>query len=281
MRTKRVGIISDPHSGHYTGMTPPDWQDENPSPTAWRKAVQDYQKWAWKTYTRYIDELGPFDSLIHLGDGVDGKGSKNGGKEQLTTDRDEQAKMAVEVIKATKCKSIYMARGTEYHTGVSEDWENTIVRQLKENKKYKVEIGNHLFLEVNGVVISVRHFIGGTSVPQGKATAVLKEQVNNDQWVRAYPSEGDWEVEHHGHPSASIFLRGHLHRNIVVDEPTTLSIVAPGLQGWTDFGAKKCPLPVHFGIMAIDIFGKPENGRRWEWYRRTAQIGQHVQVIKL
>ena len=262
MKAKRIGIISDLHCGHLTGMTPPDWQWENESETAWRQKVCGYQKWAWKTYTDYIKEIGPFNKLIVLGDCIDGKGKKNGSNEHLTTDRVQQCEMAVETIKAcgVRGKDIIMVHGTPYHVGGDEQFEDTIARELK------ADIHDHAFVECNGVGISCRHFIGGTSTPVGKATSMLKQQVSNDQWCR----------EHKEHPNCNIFLRGHLHRNIIIDEPATLSIVAPGLQGWTDFGAKVCELPVHFGIMAIEIDTKGE----WQWFRRTAQLGQFVHVTK-
>ena len=259
---KRIGIISDLHCGHLTGMTPPYWQWSNESETAWRQKVCGYQKWAWNTYLQYIKELGPFNRLIVLGDCVDGKGKLNGSNEHLTTDRGVQCEMAEVVIRACGVSggNTLMVRGTRYHVGADEQWEDRIARSLK------AEIHDHSFINVNGVGISSRHAIGGTSTPVGKGTSLLKQQVSNDQWTREYQE----------HPKANIFLRGHLHRNIVIDEPATLSIIAPGLQGWTDFGAKVCELPVHFGIMAIEIDDKGE----WQWFRRTAKIGRFVHVTK-
>lgn len=260
MRKKRILVISDMHCGHLTGLTPPDYWWSN-TETEWRKKVCEYQQWAWKTYMKYLDEFRPFDRALVLGDCIDGKGRLSGGNEQLTTDRNTQVDMAVECIKATGVRrEIAITRGTCYHTGRDEDWEDGVARELK------AHIYNHLFIDVNGTGISARHFIGGTSIPHGKATALLKTQISNDQWIREYKD----------HPKANIFLRGHLHRNVIVDEPANLSIVAPSLQGWTDFGAKTCSLPVHFGIIILDIDAKGG----WQWYRRTAQIGQFVQQMK-
>lgn len=262
MKVKRILVIADTHCGHLTGLTPPDWQWKNESETAWRQEVCRYQKWAWETYVEYLDEFRPFQRLIVLGDCVDGKGKLSGGNEQLTTDRNEQVDMAVACIKEAKVPKQYITitRGTGYHVGIDDDWEDCIARELK------CKICNHAFININGLGISARHFIGGTQVATGKATALMRAQISNDQWCREYKE----------HPSASVFLRAHIHRNIVVDEPATLSIVAPALQGWTDFGAKKCSLPVHFGIIVIDV---DKNGER-QWYRRTAQIGQFVQSIE-
>ena len=259
---KRILVISDFHCGHLTGLTPPKWQWQNDSEAPWRKKVREYQQWAWNTFTAHLDEFRPFQRLIVLGDCVDGKGRLSGGNEQLTTDMNEQVDMAVAVIKATKVPkhNVIITRGTGYHTGIDNDWEDGVARELK------CQIDNHAFIKVNGVGISARHFVGGTQVPTGKATSILREQVSNDQWCREYKE----------HPNANIFLRGHIHRTITIDEPSTLSIIAPALQGWTDFGAKKCSLPVHFGIIVIDINDKGE----WQWYRRTSDIGQFVHVTQ-
>jgi len=262
MRKKRILVISDLHCGHLTGLTPPDWQWTNESETAWRQEVCRYQKWAWETYESYLDEFRPFQRLVVLGDCIDGKGRLSGSNEQLTTNKNEQVDMAVACIKRAKVQKQYITitRGTGYHVGIDDDWEDGVARELK------CQIKNHDFIKSNGVGISARHFVGGTQTPVGKATGLLRAQISNDQWCREYKE----------HPDAQIFLRGHIHRNIVIDEPATLSIVAPALQGWTDFGAKKCSLPVHFGIIVIDIDAKGE----WQWYRRTAQLGQFVHVTQ-
>ena len=258
----RILVTSDWHCGHLRGITPPDWQWENKSETAWRKKVCAYQKWAWAELMSYVDEFRPYTHHINLGDCVDGKGQLSGGREHLTVDREEQQKMAIATFKAIRVnkKKTYMVRGTGYHVGISEEWENGIATAVK------AEIDDHMYIEINGVVISAKHFVGGCQSPVSKATSIVKEQLTNDQWQREYKE----------HPRASIFLRGHVHRTIAVDEPSTLSMIVPGLQWWTGFGAKKCSMPVHFGIVAIDIDKKGN----WSWQRRTANLGQQVRCIK-
>jgi len=259
-RKKRLLVISDMHCGHLSGITHPDYQWENDSETAWRKKQCEYQKWAWKTFMSYVDEFRPYNGLIVLGDCIDGTGKKKSSNEHLTTDRDEQVDMAVAAIQSIGIKKISMVRGTPFHTGMGERWENRIAKQVK------AEIGNHIYLTVNGTVISCKHFVGGSQAPASKATGIAKEQVSNDQWMRDYEE----------HPKANIFLRGHRHRSIILDEPQTLSMVCPGLQGGTNYGSLQCAMPVHFGIIVLDI----DKEGNWQWYRRTATLGFPVHKIQ-
>ena len=260
-RTKRILVVGDMHCGHQTGLTPPDWWWDDSGEVHERHKIAAYQRWAWKTYSKYLDELRPFDRMIVMGDCIDGKGQRSGGNELITTDRDEQVDMAAICIKAAKTPEIAIALGTQYHTGVDEDWEKAVAREVKAD-----EVGNKLYPEINGVVLDVRHFVGGTTNPKSKATSVLGAQVSNDQWCREYKD----------HPEARIFLRGHVHRYIAIDEPSTLSITTPSLQGWTKFGAAKCDLPIHFGIVVIEITG----AGNWTFTRKIAQLGQFVHTLK-
>jgi hypothetical protein len=87
----------------------------------------------WDYFTKSVDKVvkeHPFDLLIVNGDATDGKGGRSGGNEQITTDRIKQAKMAAECIDYCKAKKIKLARGTPYHTGHDEDFENIIVSEL-------------------------------------------------------------------------------------------------------------------------------------------------------
>ena len=258
--TCRTLHIGDLHSGHCHGLTHPDWFSSPTNPTT--RSDYKYQKWAWETFNEYLDEFRPFDKVFITGDCIEGKGKKNGTRELIYADRKRQTDIATACIKETRVdgENIAIARGTCYHVGSDECWEDVIATNLG------ATVENHIFAKINGVGLSVRHFVGSSQSPQGKATALLRTQVSNDQWTREYEE----------HPDARVFVRGHVHRNIVIDEPSTLSFVTPSLQGWTDYGAKQCSLPVHFGIMVLDI---TEKGDFSQWYRRTAKLGQFVHVL--
>lgn len=257
----RILIIGDMHCGHVTGLTPPDWwwSDEGEGET--RKHIAQYQRWAWKQYCESLDEWRPFDRVLVMGDCIDGKGLRAGSNEEITTDRDEQAEMAAVCIKQARASRIALVYGTPYHTGVDEEWEKAVAREVKAE-----QIGHKVFIETNGHCIDARHYVGGAQNPKSKATSLLGAQVSNDQWVREYKD----------HPKADIFIRGHVHRCCVIDEPATLSATIPGLQGWTKFGASRCDLVVHFGIMILDI---PRQGRRVCSYR-TSELGQWTRKLK-
>ena len=261
-RTKRILVISDLHCGHHKGLTPPDWHwatSDNP----YQQSVYEFQKWAWGRYISMMDTYGPFDILFVNGDAIDGKGDRSGGTELLTADREEQADIATACIKATNIGKVVMTYGTPYHTGNWEDWENIVAHRAK------AAIKPHAYIEVNGVVISLKHKIGNSSVPHGKATALLKQQVWNDAWCREYQE----------HPRAQIFIRSHVHWYMCIDQGQTLSFVTPALQGMgSKYGARQCETVVDWGLIVIEI--TPAGSISWKKDIATLE-GQPVETLKL
>ena len=261
-KTKRILVISDLHCGHHKGLTPPDWHwstSDNP----YRQSVCDFQRWSWDKYTDILNRNKPFDILFANGDMIDGKGDRSGGTELLTTDRDEQADMAAECIKPIGARKKIMTYGTPYHTGASEDWENVVAH------KTKSQISSHAYADVNGVVISLKHKIGSSSVPHGKATALLKQAVSNDEWCREYEE----------HPRATVFIRSHCHYYTAIDMGSSYFFRTPALQGMgSKYGARQCEGVVHWGAIIIEI--TPAGSLSWH-KELTKLEGQPVETLIL
>lgn len=247
MPKKRVAVISDPHPGHRVGLTPPEWQ--------WQlhgtNTTTQHNKWAllqqslWKRYKTAIDQYKPYDILLHIGDGVDGKGSKSGGTEQITSDRNEQAEMGARIILEAEAPVVRMAYGTGYHTGINEDWENAIVDKVRiKDPHIDIKIGSHEWLDVNGVIFDIKHFTGATSIPHSKGTSLSKEWLWNALWA-----------EQGLQPRADIYIRGHVHYAFQCGEPGSwYAMTCPALQGMgSKFGSRMCRGLVHFGIVVFDI----------------------------
>lgn len=238
-QTKRVICIGDTHCGHKVGLTPPDWWLDDDTENPHRKAIAQFQRESWDWYISSLKPLRPFYAVLGLGDAVDGKGDRSGGTELLTTDRGEQADMAAQCYRKTGCNNIHLVYGTPYHAGVNEDWEDLVAEKLKAEK-----IGGHIFPTVNGVTFSVRHFIGGSNTPYGRATPIMKEKSWNDAWVREYEE----------HPYCQVFIRGHVHFAYIGREPACTGIVNPAMQGMgSKYGARKCSGVVHLGFTVIDV----------------------------
>jgi hypothetical protein len=258
----KLVIISDLHCGHLAGLTPPSWQ--LPYSGNYRDKWALNERETWSFYASAIDKQKPIDILVVNGDCIDGKGPKSGGTELITSDRNEQCNMAVECINYCDAKDIIITRGTPFHTGCDEDWEDQIAKDVK-----AIKIGDQEWVEKHGVVFDFRHHVSGSSVPHSRGTAVAKEQLWNMYW-------SEREIQ----PKADFVIRSHIHRAVaVIDSDRFVSIVTPGLQGFgSKYGARRVSGTVDFGITWFDIH---EDGRV-VWDFDIAEIQTHKsETLKL
>lgn len=226
--SKRILVISDTHCGHLWGLTPPIYW------TQYNEAAYNFQKESWTWYTNTLSLLRPFDMIIANGDMIDGRGEKSGGTELLVTDRMKQAEMAAEVINIAEASDVVIARGTEYHVGNMEQFENTVAKLTG-----ACEIGDRLRFRVNGSLFDVRHHVGRTTVPWSDLTAALKEL------VLANLDNGD---------SINMLVRSHVHKYVQGSIGTNqCAITTPGMEGHTRFGDRRCVGKVDFGVVIMDI----------------------------
>lgn len=189
---KKIAVLSDFHCGHKVGLTPKGYLPEQPvkERAEWVTANRAYYNW----YALQIARNGPYDIIFLNGDLVDGRGTKSGGNELITTDMEEQCDMAVKLIreipKAKNCK-IVITRGTPYHTGNEEDWENNIAQRVD------ARIGEHEWVDVEGVVFDLKHHPAGSSgIPHGRHSGVARDRLWNIMWA-----ERDMQ------PRSDVFLR--------------------------------------------------------------------------
>lgn len=243
MQTKRILFASDLHCGHRSGLTPPDWQI---SPHRERLGkFRPIQQETWDWYIREVSQLKPFDAAVWVGDLVDGRGERSGGTELIVTDRDEQCEMAEKCIEVVGAKVNIVVRGTAYHVGEDEDWENIIAEKVGTHAK------DHEWLEVYGHVFDIKHHVGASQVPYGRNTALGRDAVWNVLWA-----EADYQ------PRADIYIRAHTHAHIggmwFAGAQQKWAFILPALQAMgTKFGARRCSGLVDFGFMHWDI---SENG---------------------
>ena len=239
----RIAFIQDTHCGHRGGMTPPEYQFTFGRDGVWA----DLQRKGWEYITAAIDELRPacgYRSCLLLGDLIDGRGEKNGGRELITTDVGEQADMAVELPRyvAPQKDSYAMVYGTPYHAGKLLDHENKIADELHIPASRR---GERLSVDVDGFVIDIAHKIGGSGTATGGDIALRHEQVNSHEW----------SVEH-GFALPHLIVRAHVHRWRRLADNRPQVMVLPGMQLWTAFGAREVRRIVHFGFVAIDVEGE-------------------------
>lgn len=251
---KRVIIISDLHCGHLAGLTPPQWQlNEYEGSTTKRNKWAVLQKELWMNFINLLEQYKPFDVGFDLGDMIDGKGSRSGGTELITSDRNEQIDMAREVHRQVAMRSrkrfewigVY---GTAYHTSGEggEDFESVMAEEVNFRK-----MGSHEWVDINGCVFDLKHHIGGSQVPYGRFTAPARDRLWNMLWA-----EKDLQ------PKANVILRGHVHYHSFCGENDWIAMTVPALQGMgTKYGSRRCSGLVHWGITIFDV--NPDGTFSW------------------
>lgn len=256
--SKRILVLSDLHCGHVAGLTPPAWQLPLDPEAGVRHALALAQREAWEWYRAAIAGLQPFHAVFFLGDAIDGRGEKSGGCELLTTDREEQCRMAARVLKEPGCGNGAMVYGTGYHVGDKEQWENLVARELK------WPVGAHDWPRINGVTFDLKHHLGSSQIPYGRHTAVSRDRLQNILWDR----DG-------AQPSSDIIIRGHTHYYQFAggcdgNPPRRwAALTCPALQlPKTRFGDLRCSATVHFGIVTFDVAADGS----WDWQERIAPL---------
>ena len=245
---KRVLIISDLHSGHRVGLTPPRHQ-----PKVDDDAPHDMKKFAemrvamWNWFEKEINKIRPIHKLICNGDMIEGKGVRSGSTELITADRNEQAIIAADAINFVSANEVWCTYGTGYHVGTDEDWENIVCDKVDNFQKIEAE-GHY---DINGLKVVCKHFIGNTSSPASRGTALSNAQIKQMLWALRGQQ-----------PLANLIVRSHVHRCFgIMDYGANFqAITTPGLQGLgTKFGSRQCDgLPIDFGFIILDIVSPQE-----------------------
>jgi len=244
MRPSIVVAIADLQCGHRVGLTPPEFQfkpeKRNPRHNKWFKI----QRALWREYVKMIRRTPRPDVLFVNGDIIDGRGEKSGGIEQITTDRNRQAKMGAACINRWKAPVVALSYGTTYHVASSgEQFEDQVLDYIKAPKK---RIGAHSWIGVNGCIFDVKHHCGTTNTPHTKATPLMKDQVWNVIWASRKEQ-----------PLGNIVIRSHVHGFIDIKTADVEVCATPALQGMgSRFGAERCSRTVDFGIVWWEVYSK-------------------------
>jgi hypothetical protein len=233
--SEREGIIvSDMHVGSYAGLVPPEFFI-NPKKNAKLRASQEE---TFAHFKRFTEENQGIDILLVNGDCIDGKGGRVGGIELWSTDLIEQAEAAAILLNMFKAKRIVMSYGTSYHVAADsgERLEKIICGMVNG------EIGDRPFMRIGGVIIDMRHFIGSSSVPHCRATALAREGV----WDSLLHERGKF-------PKVDVLIRSHTHYHVYYGDVRHLCMVTPALQlPGTIFGASKCSGDIDWGIIKFN-----------------------------
>jgi len=233
---KRVVVISDMHCGHRLGLTPP---------TAHRDVngrIRKLQDALWDWYSDQAAGLGKVDLLVVNGDAIDGNAKRNGGVELFTTDRHLQADAAVACVEEFNATRVVVISGTPYHSGDCEEFERHLATRLG------AEFAGRREVRVEGVVFNFRHHIGSSALHHGRATAVLRSQLNDilDKSVGR------------GGQIADVIVRSHAHYYVHVENGVGHAFVTPALQINSNYGVTRCEGLTDLGFLSFDVGGRDD-----------------------
>jgi len=267
---KRIIVIGDLHCGHRVGITPPHYQwHEAEDSSVKRNKWARIQKEMWKQFTASLMKHGPYDYVFSMGDNLEGKGSKSGGTELITSNLAEQADIAVAVHtevekhcnKGLQKIGIY---GTPYHVAPTGELWDSIVYERSNFDKH----GWNEWPQIYDTVFDLKHFISGSQIPHGRGTALLREFLWNVIWA-----------ERGEKPKANFFIRAHVHYHAFVGNTERIGLINPALQGMgSNYGAERFSGTVDWGFTVIDV----EKNNRVSWRAITHKLPtQNAQVMKL
>jgi hypothetical protein len=236
-RDRLVVAMSDLHCGHWSGVTPPGWQQRSAHPA--RAAWQEH---AWASYLALAQRIGRPDVLLVVGDAVSLTDPQWGAGEQVEGDPLQCRTMAVQAIQEWRARTVVIVRGTARHvTGAGIDLEDLIA------EAFDVQAHDHAFCEVNGHIIDAKHHVGRTQTN----AAMLAEYRANREWY-----------EDGVQPLAQTIVRGHIHYGTLTQPSGWTGLTLPGLQGPTTYGARRCRWPVHWGLAWATI----DTGGNAQWH---------------
>lgn len=236
-----VGVISDLHCGHKKGIVPPNWQESRDQEERWG---------LYKHMVKQRQRIAPIDLLINNGDAIEGKGTRSGGTELITSDRLVQCEMAQQAIELWDADNYLLTYGTASHTGMDEDFEDVLAKNLG------ARIFGELFVELEGVPCSFKHKVGSSAAAtHTRWTALMKEK----SWDTV------WAQEKSQHPESRVLVRSHVHYHVYGGKKGIkpwVALTTPALQGLgSKYGERICTGLVDWGITWMFF----SNGELTDW----------------
>jgi len=231
-------IESDYHSHHRAGLNAPDyWMPDKGT----NKKFGVMQRELWAARCEILEKIGPVDFHAINGDAIDGRGEASGSTELLADpswlNQIANAEECARQVKFRGKPRIIMSRGTAYHVGKLDDYEDLLADHLG------ATIKDHPFFTVDGVTFDMKHKVGGSSIPHGRGTAVAKEWLWNVLWA-----------ERGEQPKADVILRSHVHYHSYIGGPGWVAMTTPALQAaGSKYGGRIMSGTVDWGVVVFDV----------------------------
>lgn len=244
MKKIRLLVLSDTHCGSVFGLTPKNVYELEGGPDSLATRTAEERKRCWDWFSAAIDRMRPINRLVLNGDMVEGQATRQGGLELLVTDPQEQVAIARRIVEYVHCDNVAITAGTAYHTGIDTDWERLLADAVG------AKLGGHEYYTINGVTFDLKHHVGTSQIPTGRATALAHEQVWNALWGAT-----------NEFPDADVIVRSHVHYHVAVTNIVRgkVSMTTPALQTpGSRYGVRRMRGLVDYGFIVFDIYQNGE-----------------------
>lgn len=258
--SKNVLVIGDLHCGAMSGLTPPQWIVSKGRNSFFSKL----QEQMWEHYLEILKDFGKIDILVVNGDVIDGKGTRSGGTELITSDLLEQTDIAVEALSVINANKILFTYGTPYHTSSNsgEDFDKIVANA------FNASIYDELDLKIENVLFNIKHKVNSSLNPYNRAVPVGKHRL----WDALQSIRNKDE-------SASVYLRSHVHYFSFCGESQWTAFTLPALQAnHTKYGSRQCYGITDWGMCLFKV----ENDSLIGWDCRLFDlISNKKRIIKV
>lgn len=245
----RLVILSDQHEGDVAGLT---------NPAEVKTEYKELASILFKWWIAKIEEIGPVDHILHLGETCEGPGHKST-LELYETDTIKQAEGAAEKLLMWKCPQYSLCYASKYHTSDDAKNERDVVKSLLlAGRRADIKVTQKL--DIRGVKINGRHKIGGSSTGYGGASQAAKTAVTD--FVRSVVK---------GYEPADWYFRGHVHEYWHVENAGFNVVVNPALK-WPvgEYGVNLDRPYYDMGFTQLDV-----------WDKETVDFHRHDLRIRL
>ena len=244
----KIIVTSDWHCGAATGLTNmgKDYGKNELIP------YQDRREELWFHFTtRLLNYCVDADELWVVGDVINGPFRGEAKRDNLNNVIDQQCAMAVDIFdwicKHTHIGKFLIVEGTEWHVGDGSAERGIAARIGAQATKGKI-------IDRGGVLIDVKHGVGGSNRPHLHGNALLAE-------YEAAVSNAN----RHGTKIPDIIMRAHRHvfdkrEGICIrngQKTAWVGMILPSLQAWGSDYAKKVHASTYpdIGFAVIDVKG--------------------------
>lgn len=231
---KRGVVISDSHAGNIFALTPPDY---------WRKPYVQYWEPFWEWYVHEAKQIGKIDFLVHNAESIDGPG-RHETIGLWTTDVDEQAEVAAEVIDVWNTRRRYMTFGSSYHSSGVTKYDLLVA------DKVEAECRDEIRLEINGKLFRFRHVLSRSDTPYGQPSQIYKEGIR--ELVAAADDEfqpAEYIIGSHNH----YYYKVETFARTVVNTPSLLLRGAKGVKRGSPYPTNLKTQYYHVGLIYIEV----------------------------